>query len=1112
MFKPYSIITFLVLISLMLVPNNPAQFPAGISGTSYYLVRIIEPEKLSVVGSEGLAFNPAVNQFYLTGSYNRVVTAKNPLFLAALKLYEEDLAGFSTSTQYPTFTNGSSAYDETTKSLFIVNSSGSRILQVPANVYGGVDLTSQTVRTFSLKQLGLSKVAGLTFDPSKGRIYFLDPIRKVILNFLPDFGTRVPGFLTAKDGQINTIPLNQFQPGELVGLTLNMDYGTYFVLSSPKHTLYEINPDGQTNSFTVLSNLNLQDPKAILFAANSDPTDQPDLQNLYILDGGGNRSATKQALPSRLLEIKIESPAVTTFSLLAPLASLQATLVNTVNTFGWSPPSPDPAGITYLPGSNLLLVSDSEVDEMSNLFTGKNIYFSTLNGTLVGTCTTLPFSYEPDGAAINSANGHIYYSDDDAGRIWEVDPGIDGKYCTSDDKTSSINSRLFNSYDPEGVAYGQGDLFIADGEGSQVYIVSPGTNGIFDGIAPGGDDKLTNFDTSVLNISDPEGIEYYPENGTILIISSHESEQIIVETSLDGTLVNSYDISAVGSIRHSGLAFAPSSQNPSVNHIYLASRGVDNNEDPNENDGKLYEIALPSTSPLVTPTPTTTSSTTATSNPGFTSTATLTSTLTITPTLSFGPSATLTPMQGSAFWDDFDPIKESWTHSAKVGVDDWSPSTTYSHSPTTSFYSSEPATPKDDSLMARAILIPAGALLTFWHTYQTELNADGAVIEISIDGGLTYADLGSKITGGGYTGSITSNTNPIYGRQAWTGGTIGTWSQVTVDLSSYAGQSVILKFRNTADNGKAVKGWYIDDIRVSGSGMGLTSTPTSTSLPSPSATSTPTGTITSTPTGTPTPTQTSTPTVGLSPSSTTTVTNTATSSPSPTILVTLTSTVTPSPTATVTPSFPPTATYTPLSTRTSTTTRTNTLTPTLTQTPTNSITPPSGAIFWDDFDPVKESWTHSAVKGVDDWAISTTRAHSPTHSYFCSEPATPKDDFLVMRPVLLPANAQLTFWHTYQMESRADAAVLEISVDGGITYMDLGPRILSGGYNNSITSNTSPIFGRQAWTGGTIGTWSQVIVDLGNYAGQSAIIRFRSTADNGKAGKGWFIDDIRISG
>jgi extracellular elastinolytic metalloproteinase len=214
----------------------------------------------------------------------------------------------------------------------------------------------------------------------------------------------------------------------------------------------------------------------------------------------------------------------------------------------------------------------------------------------------------------------------------------------------------------------------------------------------------------------------------------------------------------------------------------------------------------------------------------------------------------------------------------------------------------------------------------------------------------------------------------------------------------------------------------------------------------------------------------------------------------------------------VTPNFPPTATYTPLPTRTSTATRTNTLTPTLTLTPTNSITPPSGAIFWDDFDPVKESWTHSAVKGVDDWVFSTTRAHSPTHSYFCSEPATPKDDFLVMRPVSLPANAQLTFWHTYQMESRADAAVLEISIDGGITYMDLGPRILSGGYNNSITSNTSPIFGRQAWTGGTIGTWSQVIVDLGNYAGQSANIRFRSTTDNGKAGKGWFIDDIRISG
>ena len=113
--------------------------------------------------------------------------------------------------------------------------------------------------------------------------------------------------------------------------------------------------------------------------------------------------------------------------------------------------------------------------------------------------------------------------------------------------------------------------------------------------------------------------------------------------------------------------------------------------------------------------------------------------------------------------------------------------------------------------------MPVNARLSFWHTYQLEPNFDGAVIEISTNGGATFSDLQSHITQGSYTGHIsTESGSPIAGRMAWTGGGLGMMSQVAIDLSSYTGQNAIVRFRLATDAGTAGGGWYIDDIGVAG--------------------------------------------------------------------------------------------------------------------------------------------------------------------------------------------------------------------------------------------------------------------------------------------------------
>jgi hypothetical protein len=270
----------------------------------------------------------------------------------------------------------------------------------------------------------------------------------------------------------------------------------------------------------------------------------------------------------------------------------QASLVQIIDTSQFSPPSPDPAGIVYLGTSGTFMVSDSEVNEMS-IFTGDNLFEMTPDGFLSDTLTTTSFSREPTGVAFNPANGHLFFSDDNARTIFEVDPGPDGLYDTSDDIVTSFDTAVLNSDDPEGVTFDTWDgvLFIIDGNGSEVYRIDPGVNGIFDGVPPMGDDEMDHFDTLSLGVRDSEGIAFNTDEGTLFVIG--EPINLVAEVTVEGNLVRMIDISAAATIMPGGLAYAPSSVNPSEYNLFIADRGVDNNQDSNENDGRIFEVTIP---------------------------------------------------------------------------------------------------------------------------------------------------------------------------------------------------------------------------------------------------------------------------------------------------------------------------------------------------------------------------------------------------------------------------------------------------------------------------------------------------------------------------------------
>jgi hypothetical protein len=291
-----------------------------------------------------------------------------------------------------------------------------------------------------------------------------------------------------------------------------------------------------------------------------------------------------------------------------------------------------------LAASNRLLLSDSEVEEIPALFTGVNLFEFTLASNLSKTYSTTSFSNEPTGVAVNPGNGHWFLSNDDEKKVFEVDLGADGSFGTADDSVTWLNTLSFNSADPEDVAFDsrRGHLLIADGLNAEIYDIAPGANGRFDGLAPAGDDQLTHFDTHDMDIDDPEGITWNSDTGN-LYITGHGAATVI-ETTIEGALIRMIDISFTRA--PAGLAYAPSSANIADRSLYIVDRGVDNNTSKDENDGKVYEIALarPVSTPTATLAPTPTLSATPTTTP--TLSATPTTTPTLTPRLSATPTAT----------------------------------------------------------------------------------------------------------------------------------------------------------------------------------------------------------------------------------------------------------------------------------------------------------------------------------------------------------------------------------------------------------------------------------------------------------------------------------------
>ena len=173
--------------------------------------------------------------------------------------------------------------------------------------------------------------------------------------------------------------------------------------------------------------------------------------------------------------------------------------------------------------------------------------------------------------------------------------------------------------------------------------------------------------------------------------------------------------------------------------------------------------------------------------------------------------------------------------------------------------------------------------------------------------------------------------------------------------------------------------------------------------------------------------------------------------------------------------------------------------------------------FYDDVENIDNTfWFPVPIENSNFWTVSTTNANSGTVSWFVENVETESQQILQAgepsnKITISGAQPVLRFYHNYITEGGADGGLVEVSVDDGTTWRQLGDNMFRNPYSGLIQYATFVVPDLSAFWGNS-GGWIPTYIDMSEYNGQDVIIRFNFATDDNTApgGGGWFIDDIEV--
>ncbi len=176
--------------------------------------------------------------------------------------------------------------------------------------------------------------------------------------------------------------------------------------------------------------------------------------------------------------------------------------------------------------------------------------------------------------------------------------------------------------------------------------------------------------------------------------------------------------------------------------------------------------------------------------------------------------------------------------------------------------------------------------------------------------------------------------------------------------------------------------------------------------------------------------------------------------------------------------------------------------------------------FYDDMESGTNGWIHSGE--YDNWELGTPTS-GPGYPYSGSNVwatnlsgyygADYMNAWLTSPSINLKGvgSAQLMFQHHYYTENYFDGGIVEISIDGGISWTQITP---NGGYPENALSSANPLGSVPAYSASSGAGWHQAVFDISEYDGYNNVnIRFRFGTDYSvNSYPGWYIDDVIILG
>jgi Ca2+-binding RTX toxin-like protein len=291
------------------------------------------------------------------------------------------------------------------------------------------------------------------------------------------------------------------------------------------------------------------------------------------------------------------SVSVQEYPSLPPMAPSVMRITDTRLNAGSNIGAVDPSGIVWVPGQSggagTLFLADSEVDE-APYSSPYNLFALNLDGTPRDDAFRFnlqSFTKEPTGLAYNPLDGFLYISDDDAFKIFWVDP------AHPDVKVGELDTLTRGGSDPEDIAINpvNGNIFIANGTPSHTIVE----------IARTGELVSTTYVPDV--VQDMEALAYDHVHDVFFVGGGFSSTIWAVDRA--GTILNTIDLGAYRNpvngarVAVKDIAFAPSSNpndDPGAMNLYVADYGLTHSLTATDNDGRIFEIDLMNDAPTAT--------------------------------------------------------------------------------------------------------------------------------------------------------------------------------------------------------------------------------------------------------------------------------------------------------------------------------------------------------------------------------------------------------------------------------------------------------------------------------------------------------------------------------